>query len=108
MTASSNEPARRSFWVHLHAPRVTERALHPATTLGLGIVAVTLGLVTAVTGALLMLYYVPSPTEAYASVVDLQHAIPFGAFVRAAHRWAAHGMVAAVARHRGRVGATAA
>jgi len=96
---------RRGFLYHLHPVRVTERALQPTVTLGLGIASATLGLLLALTGVLLMVYYVPSTAQAYASMQDLEHAVALGSFVRALHRWTAHGMVALVALHLVRVAA---
>ncbi|HOX45716.1 MAG TPA: cytochrome b N-terminal domain-containing protein [Myxococcota bacterium] len=90
---------RRAFVLHLHPLRVTERALSPWVTLGLGLLTGTLFLALALSGALLMVYYVPSPERAHASMLDLQHAVAFGAFLRAVHRWAAHGMLVTVGLH---------
>jgi len=98
---------RRNFVYHLHALKVSERALHPLTTLGLGLITATLFLVLIVTGVLLMIYYVPTPREAYQSMQDIQYAVAFGGFVRALHRWAAHGMVLTVLLHLARVVFTA-
>ncbi len=90
---------RRSFVYHLHPLKVTERALRFTTTFGLGLATLVLFLALLVTGVLLTAYYVPSVEQARASVLDLQHVVRFGAFVRALHRWAAHGMVAAIFLH---------
>lgn len=99
---------RRAFVYHIHPRTVSERALAPATTLGLGVAAATLFAALGVTGVLLMIYYVPTPEGAHASMLDLQHAVTFGPFVRALHRWAAHGMVLVVGLHLLRVVAQAA
>jgi len=50
---------KRNFLDHLHAPMVSRRTLHPFTTLGLGIAALTCIVVLVVTGLTLFLYYVP-------------------------------------------------
>jgi quinol-cytochrome oxidoreductase complex cytochrome b subunit len=95
-SAESEIPARRmrrSFVFHLHPAQVTDRALLGSATLGLGIITLTLFAVLAVTGVLLMLYYVPTPEKALFTTRDIQHAVAFGGLVRALHRWAAHGMV---------------
>jgi quinol-cytochrome oxidoreductase complex cytochrome b subunit len=99
---------RRNFVYHLHPLRVTERALSPTTTFGLGLVSVALFLMLFVTGLLLMLYYVPTPREAYASMLDIEHAVTLGGFVRRLHRFGAHAMVAVVALHLVRILAQAA
>ena len=108
---ASSSPARRmrrAFVYHLHPLQVNARTLAPLTTLGLGIAALTSFLVLGLTGALLMIYYVPTTREALASTQDIQHAVAFGAFVRALHRWAGHAMVIVAALHLLRVWATGA
>ena len=94
---------RRNFVYHLHTLRVSERTLHPLTTLGLGIITATLFFVLTITGILLMIYYLPAAREAYQSMQDIQYAVAFGGFTRALHRWAAHGMVFSVLLHLVRV-----
>jgi len=89
----------RGFIAHLHPPEVSETTLRFRATFGLGLILVILFLLTAVTGAFLMLYYVPSPTEARGTILDITHAVTFGAFIRALHRIAGHAMVLVVAAH---------
>jgi len=104
--AENQAPAkrmRRNFIYHLHTLRVSERTLHPLTTLGLGIITATLFFVLVVTGILLMIYYLPAARQAYQSMQDIQYAVAFGGFTRALHRWAAHGMVLCVLLHLVRV-----
>ncbi len=50
-------------------------------------------LVEAVTGLLLMLYYVPTPEGAYESIWRLMTRVPFGELLRDIHRLAAEGML---------------
>jgi quinol-cytochrome oxidoreductase complex cytochrome b subunit len=57
-------------------------------------VAVFLFGVEVATGALLALYYRPSPDGAHQSLALLNNAVPFGWFVRSLHRAAGHGLVA--------------
>ncbi|MEE8321151.1 MAG: cytochrome b N-terminal domain-containing protein [Gammaproteobacteria bacterium] len=71
--------------------------------MGLGIIATVLFALLTVTGILLMLYYKPSVTMAYDSIKDLQYVVPTGRIIRNVHRWSAHGMVAVVFLHMGRV-----
>jgi len=56
-------------------------------------------LLLAVTGALLLVVYEPSPERAYGTVVRLVDEVPFGALVRNAHHWAANGLVAVTLLH---------
>jgi quinol-cytochrome oxidoreductase complex cytochrome b subunit len=56
-------------------------------------------LVQVVTGALLLLYYRPSASEAYESVAFIMTHVPFGWLVRSIHAWSANLMVAAAFAH---------
>jgi cytochrome b6 len=51
------------------------------------------------TGALLLLYYRPSASEAYESVQFIMTRVPFGWLVRSIHAWSANLMVAAALAH---------
>ena len=99
---------RRNFLFHLHPVRVATRTLAPKATLGLGVMTLTLFVALAVSGVLLMIYYVPTPGEAYTSTQDLEYAVTFGAFLRALHRWAGHAMVLTAFLHLLRVSFTGA
>jgi quinol-cytochrome oxidoreductase complex cytochrome b subunit len=60
-------------------------------------------IILTLTGALLMLYYRPSVSQAYSDMKDLQFVVSSGQFLRNMHRWAAHAMVAMVFLHMLRV-----
>jgi len=92
-----------SLVLHVHPTRVRVSVLRPSYTLGLGLISFFLFVVLTVTGLVLMLYYVPHTQAAYRSMKDLQYAVAFGMFLRNAHRWAAHAMVAVVFLHMCRV-----
>lgn len=51
------------------------------------------------TGALLLLYYRPSASEAYESVQFIMTRVPFGWLVRSIHAWSANLMVATAVAH---------
>jgi quinol-cytochrome oxidoreductase complex cytochrome b subunit len=74
-------------------------ALPLQRTFALGGAAAVLFLVLAVTGALLLVTYEPSPERAYATVARLVDEVPFGAFVRNVHHWAANGLVLVTLLH---------
>lgn len=99
---------RRNFLFHLHPVRVATRTLEPKATLGLGVMTLTLFVALALSGVLLMIYYIPTPGEAYTSTQDLEYAVTFGAFLRAFHRWAGHAMVLTAFLHLLRVSFTGA
>jgi len=92
-----------NFFLHLHPVKIHRNSLRAAFTLGLGLISFFLFMILVVTGILLMFYYVPSTTQAYDRMLDLRGTVAFGIFLRNMHRWAAHGMVAAVFLHMCRV-----
>jgi cytochrome b6 len=51
------------------------------------------------TGALLLLYYRPSASEAYESVQFIMTRVPFGWLIRSIHAWSANLMMAAAVAH---------
>ena len=95
--------AMRNFFDHLHAPAVSPRALHPLTTLGLGIAALTCLGVLLVTGLTLFLYYVPEQQEAYERILHITTTLHFGALVRNLHFLAANALVILAVLHLCRV-----
>jgi len=101
---SAPRSVRASFFLHLHPERVRERTLSPQTTLGLGVIAITLLGVLLLTGLALMFWYVPTPTGAYDRVVDLSAgALPLGGLFRDLHRLASDALVVVVSLHLARV-----
>ncbi|HTF57564.1 MAG TPA: cytochrome b N-terminal domain-containing protein [Planctomycetota bacterium] len=69
----------------------------------LGSMAVFFILIQVFSGALLAIYYVPSWSEAHASVVLIAKDVTFGWLVRSVHVWSAHLLVATVLLHLVRV-----
>ncbi len=92
-----------NFFLHIQPVRVSRQALRASYTMGLGLISFFLFVILAVTGILLMFYYVPSTTQAYDRMLDLRSSVAFGVILRNMHRWAAHGMVAVVFLHMCRV-----
>lgn len=92
-----------SFWLHLR-PRTYPAATTWVThTWFLGLFAVMLFVVELLTGALLMIFYAPTPEQAYLSILTLTYRIPFGALLRDLHRLAAEAMIVIVVLHMARV-----
>jgi len=83
----------KSFFLHIHSPKVHPDSLRPTATFGLGAILGTLFLVQVVTGILLMVHYTPSIEGAYISVKEIIFYIPGGRIFRNMHRWSAHAMV---------------
>jgi quinol-cytochrome oxidoreductase complex cytochrome b subunit len=90
-------------FLHIHPVKIRKHALNFFYTLGLGGISLLFFLITLFTGVFLMFYYIPSTNSAYHCMKDLEFAVFFGMMMRNMHRWAAHGMVAAVFLHMCRV-----
>jgi quinol-cytochrome oxidoreductase complex cytochrome b subunit len=92
-----------NVFLHVHSVKVKRKSLKWSYSFGLGIVSAILFGLLAITGLLLMVYYVPSVDYAYDTMKEIQFSVPLGQFTRNMHRWAAHGMVLAVIFHMIRV-----
>jgi quinol-cytochrome oxidoreductase complex cytochrome b subunit len=92
-----SQESRPTFVTHLHPALVSERALRFSTTLGAGIAALTLFGVLVTSGGLLALTY--APASAYASLIELEQAVPFGRTLRALHHWSADGLLIVALLH---------
>ena len=77
----------RSFIYHLHPPRVARSAIRFDRTFGLGGMALLLFLILALTGLLLRFAYIPTPAEAYDSILLIKNDILFVKFIRNIHYW---------------------
>src|SRR6476620_9716808 len=53
----------------------------------------------ALTGMLLVVYYVPSPDHAYDTVKYIEQEVPFGWLVRGIHHWGASAIMVAIGLH---------
>ena len=59
----------------------------------LGALAVTAFVIQGITGVIMMLYYVPSPTEAYSSTQYIFNVVPYGRFLETVHLYTAYAMI---------------
>ncbi len=80
--------ARQSFLCHLRPKQYPASSLSFRHIFYLGFIACFLLVVECITGALLMLYYTPTPEDAYNSILRLGSEIPFGQLIRNLHRLA--------------------
>lgn len=88
-----------SFVFHIR-PRYYQKASTWFThTFRLGYLTALFFIIEAITGLILMVYYVPSPTEAYRSILNLVGNVPFGSMLRDLHRLGAEAMVAFAVLH---------
>jgi len=93
----------QNIFFHLHSVKVSRKSLKVTYSFGLGLLTVFSFIALALTGILLMFYYVPSVERAYVDIVELQTKIPFGQLIRNMHRWGAHLMVIMAVLHMVRV-----
>ena len=93
----------RNILLHWFPTKVSRQSLSFRYSLWLGTISAVLFAILVVTGVILMFFYVPSVERAYWTVKDIEFVIPFGWFIRALHRMAAHLMVAVVFLHMIRV-----
>jgi quinol-cytochrome oxidoreductase complex cytochrome b subunit len=88
-----------SFLAHIR-PRYYEKASTFFThTFRLGFFTAFFFFVELITGLILMVYYTPSPDQAYQSIFTLLSEIPFGQMLRDMHRLGAEAMVIFTALH---------
>ena len=100
MKAQDALPTRRpNFIHHLHPPTIPAKQARWRYTLGLGGLAVFLSLVLAITGALEMFYYIPTPEMAGSSIYIITYLVPYGKIVRHLHYWAAQALVIVAGLH---------
>jgi quinol-cytochrome oxidoreductase complex cytochrome b subunit len=92
-----------NVFLHLHPTTIRRASLKVTYTFCLGGLSFFFFLVLTVSGVLLMFYYVPSVTQAYQDIKDLQTVVFAGQFLRNMHRWGAHAMVIVVFLHMCRV-----
>jgi quinol-cytochrome oxidoreductase complex cytochrome b subunit len=59
----------------------------------LGALAVTAFVIQGITGAIMMLYYVPSPSQAYSSTQYIFNTVPYGQFLETVHLYTAYAMI---------------
>lgn len=88
-----------SFWYHIRPRSLPEEATAWYYTMGLGWMSFFFFVLEAITGLFLMIYYSPSPNEAYGTMVKIMNDVPLGQLMRNIHRLGAHFMVAVVILH---------
>ena len=59
----------------------------------LGALAVTAFVIQGITGVIMMLYYVPSPSQAYSSTQYIFNTVPYGRFLETVHLYTAYAMI---------------
>ena len=59
----------------------------------LGALAVVAFIIQGVTGVMMMLYYIPTPTQAYSSTLYIFQSVSFGTFLETVHLYTAYAMI---------------
>lgn len=96
---SSGRRYRSSFFLHLRPASFNSRAVAFTNTYFLGFLAVFLLVLEGLTGIFLMVYYSPSPEQAYCSITELISRVPFGSLIRDLHRLGGEVMIVVVVLH---------
>ena len=91
--------AMLGFLLHLHPKMVNEQSLKYSRTFGLGGMSALLFFILAFTGLLLRFSYVPTPENAYDSIIAMQSQSIFGGLIRNIHHWSAMLMIITVFLH---------
>lgn len=98
-----NDKAKQSvivnFLLHLHPKKANEQAIKYTRTFGLGGINILLFAILAFTGLLLRFSYMPTPENAYNSIVSFQNNTLFGSLIRNIHHWSAMFMVVTTFLH---------
>lgn len=92
-------PHADGFWLHMRPGYFHKDATGTYPTFRLGWLSVYFVFFETITGALLMLWYTPSPEIAYGNMLDILDNVPLGQYMRDLHRLGAEGMVLIVALH---------
>lgn len=94
-----NPTAIERFFLHLHPNSVDKSAIVFTKTFGLGGINALLFILLVISGMLLRFTYIPTPEEAYNSIIYLQNNVLFGRLLRNIHHWSAMLMVIASFLH---------
>jgi ubiquinol-cytochrome c reductase cytochrome b subunit len=93
------KPHTEGFILHIRPTFYHQAVTTLYPTFRLGFLSAFLFFIEIITGAILMVFYSPTPDGAYESIVKLLSSIPLGQFTRDIHRLAAEGMVIVVCLH---------
>lgn len=93
----------RDFLRHLFPRVVIEQNLRIRYTFCLGGLAFTAFLLMLASGALLLVYYQPTPERAFASILFLESNVIGGRYLRSLHRLASHALLVLIFLHTLRV-----
>lgn len=92
-------PHADAFWAHMRPSYYHQAVTGIYPTFRLGFLSTYFFVVEIITGLFLMIFYTPSPEQAYADMINLLTNVPLGQFMRDLHRLGAEAMVLFVALH---------
>jgi quinol-cytochrome oxidoreductase complex cytochrome b subunit len=93
------KPHADGFWFHMR-PTYYHNLVTPLyPEFRLGWLSVYFMVFETITGVILMLFYTPSPFQAFENMLNILSNVPLGLFMRDLHRFGAEGMVLVVALH---------
>lgn len=93
------KPHSEAFLLHIKPTYYHESVTRFTHTFRLGLLSTWLFIFETITGLILMIWYTPSPAQAYVDMIRLLSNVPFGQFMRDLHRLGAELMVVAVTFH---------
>lgn len=91
------------FLRHIHPNMIPEKSLKFTHTWGLGGMTAALILLQILTGMLLRFLYIPTPANAYDSILHIERDFMFGAFILNIHAWSGSLLIIVVFLHLSRV-----
>lgn len=97
-----NRKGNQSLIEHIRPRQLKAGTIRVRTTFCLGGFSFLAFIVLVITGVLLLFYYQPGE-KAFASLSEIDSALPYGGFVRSLHFWAGQAMVISVFLHMVRV-----
>jgi quinol-cytochrome oxidoreductase complex cytochrome b subunit len=93
------KPHSEAFLLHIKPTYYHESVTRFTYTFRLGLLSTYLFLLETITGIILMIWYSPTPAQAYSDMIRLLSNVPFGQFMRDLHRLGAELMVLVVTAH---------
>jgi quinol-cytochrome oxidoreductase complex cytochrome b subunit len=99
-------PHADAFWMHMRPSYYHQAVTGIYPTLRLGFLSTFTFVIEIITGLFLMIFYTPSPADAYPNMITILSNVPLGQFMRDMHRLGAEAMVLFVALHTIRTFAT--
>ena len=93
------KPHSEAFLLHIKPAYYHESVTRFTHTFRLGLLSTYLFFFEIITGIFLMVWYTPSPDQAYTDMIALLNNVPYGQFIRDLHRLGAEMMVVIVTLH---------